>query len=375
LIPAAGGAEHKVTFDSSGERQPRFSADGKKLYFVRNEGGGGGGRGGRGGGGGVASGAQIYSILLERQDKDPDDPEDGAEPEDAATAPAGRGGRGAAPANQPVKEANIDWDGIKRRTLDVTRMPYGVQNYIPAYDSKTLILTTSEPAGGRNAPAIYSVQDDGKQLTRIGAGAAADDGAARGGGRGRGAGGFGGIGSLNLTRDGRTLFYQEAGGVYSITIGGGGGGAGTGGGRGAAAATGTAAAGGGARKQVTFAVKVKVNKPAEWAEMFDDAWRTMKYRFYDANMHGFNWDSARAKYQPLVEYVADKYELLNIVNEMIGELNASHTGAAAGPGGRGDNAVQTSHLGLDLVPDDQAGRYRVSYVYADGPCDKDWVKV
>ncbi len=39
----------------------------------------------------------------------------------------------------------------------------------------------------------------------------------------------------------------------------------------------------------------------------------------------------RAKYQPLVEYVGDRQELLNIVNEMIGELNASHTGAAPPP--------------------------------------------
>ena len=52
--------------------------------------------------------------------------------------------------------------------------------------------------------------------------------------------------------------------------------------------------------------------------MFDDAWRTMKYRFYDANMHGYNWDGARSKYQPLVEFIADKYELMNIINEMIG---------------------------------------------------------
>jgi len=77
-----------------------------------------------------------------------------------------------------------------------------------------------------------------------------------------------------------------------------------------------------------------------------------EYRFYDANMHGYSWDAARAKYQPLVEYVADKYELLNIVNEMIGELNASHTGAAVGPGAR-EGAVLTSHVGLDLTPDEK----------------------
>jgi tricorn protease len=385
LMPAAGGQEHKVTFDTGGERQPRFSADGKKLYFVRNEGGGGGARGGRGGGGAPGSGAQIFVIALERQDKDPDDPEERAETEDSAAASqgAGRAGRGAAgnagAPNQPVKEANIDWAGIKRRTLAVTSMPYGVQSYIPGVDSRTLILTTSEPSGGRNTPAIYTVQDDGKQLARIGGGGAADA-APAGGGRGRGAGGGfgGGIASMNLTRDGRTLFYQEGGAVYSIGVGGGGAGAAggaAGGGRGAAAAT-PAGGGGGARRQVTFSAKVKINKPAEWAEMFDDAWRTMKYRFYDPNMHGFNWDAARSKYQPLVEYVADKYELINIVNEMIGELNASHTGAAVGPGGRGgDSAVQTSHLGIELIPDEKAGRYKVGHIFENGPCDKDWVKV
>jgi len=108
--------------------------------------------------------------------------------------------------------------------------------------------------------------------------------------------------------------------------------------------------------------------------MFDDAWRTMKFHFYDPKMHGYSWDGARSKYQPLVEFVADKYELMNIINEMIGEINASHTGAAVGPGAR-ENAVTTSHLGVELQSDETAGRYRVSYVYEDGPCDKDWVKV
>ena len=108
--------------------------------------------------------------------------------------------------------------------------------------------------------------------------------------------------------------------------------------------------------------------------MFDDAWRTMKYRFYDPKMHGLDWDAARAKYQPLVAYVGDRQELMNVINEMIGELNASHTGAAPAPQGR-DGAVSTGHLGLDLEPDEQAGRYKVTHVYEDGPADKDWIKV
>ena len=76
--------------------------------------------------------------------------------------------------------------------------------------------------------------------------------------------------------------------------------------------------------------------------MFDDAWRTMKYRFYDAKMHGTDWDAMRAKYRPLVDYVGDRQELLNIVNEMIGELNASHTGAAPPPRGQARRSFHRS---------------------------------
>ena len=47
--------------------------------------------------------------------------------------------------------------------------------------------------------------------------------------------------------------------------------------------------------------------------MFGDAWRTMKYRFYDPKMHGMDWDAAKAKYEPLVRDVGDRQELLAIL--------------------------------------------------------------
>jgi tricorn protease len=128
------------------------------------------------------------------------------------------------------------------------------------------------------------------------------------------------------------------------------------------------------RRRITFNTRVRVDHAAQWAEMFDDGWRTMKYRFYDPQMHGFDWDAARAKYRPLVDYVGDRQELLNLLNEMIGELNASHTGAAPPPRGQG-TGVATGHLGLELEADKTAGRYRVTHVYEEGPADKDWVRV
>lgn len=354
LVPATGGTERRVTFDSYSELNPRFSPDGKKLFFVRLESVGQGSVSGEGT-------AQIYSVVLDRLDKDPDDPEERAE---AADADGGRGTRRAE--GTTVKDIQVDWDGLKRRTRQVTRMPYPVFNYAVAPDSKTLVFVVNEPAGPRNAPVIYSIQEDGKRLSRLSAGAGGGEDTADGP---RGFGRFGGgTGNFAFSRDGRTLFFEEAGGVYSIPMP-------AGGGTGSPGERGTASAAGNApRKRIQFNAKVRINKPAEWAEMFGDAWRTMKYRFYDPKMHGMDWDAMYSKYQPLVEFIGDRQELLNIVNEMIGELNASHTGAAP-PLSRGEGAVSTGHLGIELTADEAAGRYKVTHVYEEGPADKDWVKV
>ncbi len=373
LIPASGGDEKKVTFESFNEQGPQFAPDGRKLYFARND-------STQTGQGGLPS-VQLYSVALEHLDRDPDDAEERAEAEAAAQAEQGAAGEGGAAAammrrqaggaRPPVKPVNIDWAGLKRRTKQLTRMPFPIGSYNISPDGRTIVFVTSEPAGQTSVPVVYSIQEDGKRLTRIVAGVSAGTGGeqetpAAGAGQG------GGIGGLNIARDGRTLFFREGTAVYSVAL------------PAAATATGVAASGPpaasagaspAARRRINFVARVKIDRPAEWAQMFDDGWRTMKYRFYDPQMHGYDWDAMRAKYRPLVEYVGDRQELLNIVNEMIGELNASHTGAAPPPGGREPGAAATGHLGIELTPDTQAGRYRVTHIYEDGPADKDWVKV
>ena len=409
LIPASGGEAVKVTFDSLNEREPQFSADSKKLYFVKIEADTDGA-----GAGGARPSSQIYCIPLEKLDKDPEDAEVAAAPEPPAEGmPEGRRPNGpGAGANAgrvgPAKEPKIDWAGLKRRTRQVTRMG-SVRNYIPGVDGKTLIFVGSEAGatggggGGGGSASIYTIQDDGKRLNPLVASTPvatpAEGDAPPPPGRRGGGGGGGGISSLTLTRDGRTLFFQEGDGIYStaVTLGaagagagpaaGGGGGRGAGGGGGgggrggmgaAMASAATPPAAGGSKKKVTFNVTLEIDKPAEWGEMFDDAWRTMKYRFYDSKMHGKDWDAMRLKYKPLVSSIGDRYELMNLINEMIGELNASHTGAsaAAAPRGEGMGAPATTrHLGVDLVADDPSGFYKIGHVYEDGPLDKDWFKV
>ena len=367
---AASGQErepHKVTFDSNSDVNPNFAPDGKKLFFQRVE----------GTTGTAPTSVQIYSVIMERLERDPDDPEERAETE--PTAPAGEGAEGSAPGagggrrgpgadrRTPPKEIKVDWAGLKRRTRQITRMPFSILNFTVAPDSRTLVFVTTEPAGQATVPVVYAIQDDGRRLTRLATGQPPTEGGPGGGG------GFGGgISQLNVSRDGRTLFFRERDGVYSVAMPPPAPASGAASMASAARSTGATAES--PRRRINFNTRVRVDYAAQWAEMFDDGWRTMKYRFYDPQMHGFDWDAARAKYRPLVEYVGDRQELLNILNEMIGELNASHTGAAPPPRGQG-SGVSTGHLGIELEADNAAGRYRVTHVYEDGPADKDWVRV
>ena len=102
-------------------------------------------------------------------------------------------------------------------------------------------------------------------------------------------------------------------------------------------------------------MNVRVDEREEWAQILNESWRVMKYRFYDEKMHGKDWNAIRAKYEPLLKYVGANEDVYDLANEMIGELNASHTGVS-GP----DSDPQPSVVS-DALPRlrDGAGRRRL----------------
>ncbi len=130
------------------------------------------------------------------------------------------------------------------------------------------------------------------------------------------------------------------------------------------------------KKKLAFNFKVVVDRRAEWEQIFEECWRVMKYRFYDPAMHGRDWAAIRKEYKPLLQYVGDYADVYDLTNEMIGELNASHTGVS-GPAGpeRSDRPTgyQTRYLGFEIEPDKEY--YRITHIYRDGPADKDWLKL
>ncbi|HWC99041.1 MAG TPA: S41 family peptidase [Candidatus Sulfopaludibacter sp.] len=396
LKELATGQEHMVTSEKFlTSRGAKWTPDGKKLLVIGGQGGSSGiaSTGGRGSTG-------LYAMSFTPLDKDPSDrdinTEAQAEAADATAPAGGRGGRagaGAVPANVQVK---IDWTEMERRVVQLAPASGNISMVLPSPDGHTYLFQAGgggAAAAAGAAPGMYTMNEDGSAITHLNT-TPTDAAAGRGrGGRG-GGGGFGGGAEPTWARDGRSIYFMQGGSLYNLSIGGNGaaaastataaaatGGRGGRGGRAAGGATAAAPAETGtgpAPRRVDVSVRLEIDIPAERRQVFEEAWRVMKNRFYDAKMHGADWAGNKDKYESLLPYIADTEELHNVIMEMIGDMNASHTGISAGgviPGRTAqDERVQTRYPGFEMEPD-ASGFYKVSYIYRKGPADHDYVKL
>lgn len=109
-------------------------------------------------------------------------------------------------------------------------------------------------------------------------------------------------------------------------------------------------------------LQVMLDRRAEWKQIFNESWRHMKHFFYDPNMHGYNWDSLKNKYEQLLPYVAHRTDLTYIIGEMIGELDAGHAYVSGGDMPK-VAAVPIGLLGADYEFDKSSGFYRIKKIY------------
>jgi len=130
----------------------------------------------------------------------------------------------------------------------------------------------------------------------------------------------------------------------------------------------TVGAGGGKIESTDFTARLVVDRPAIRRRTLDEAWRTLRDRFYDPDMHGVDWPAMREKYLEWVAHAGCDVDFGDVMNLMLGELNASHMGYRPGweaPGDYGDDGW----LGLEFDRDQGGRGLKVSRVLTDGPCD------
>lgn len=96
-------------------------------------------------------------------------------------------------------------------------------------------------------------------------------------------------------------------------------------------------------KNIEFEAQFNYQPYKERAYMFDHVWRQVKDKFYDKNIHGVDWEGYRKTYERFLPYINNNHDFQEMLSEMLGELNASHTGARYS-GSRA--SLQTASLGL-----------------------------
>jgi tricorn protease len=120
----------------------------------------------------------------------------------------------------------------------------------------------------------------------------------------------------------------------------------------------------GAERAIATTAELDTDFHAEKLVVFDQAWSYMRDHFYDADMHGADWEAVRQAWTPRVEAAQTAEELERLMDLMLGELNASHLGHTE-PSGR---SAETGRLGLRFAPVGLArGEYVVSEALELGP--------
>jgi tricorn protease len=198
------------------------------------------------------------------------------------------------------KRTTIVWDGIRLRA-SVVVTGFALGDLAP--DGKTVMLV-GQFAG---PPALYSYSLDPlaaepaapRQLTTT----------------------PGNKQSVQYATDGKEVWFTEAGRITSVTVE--------------------------SRvvRTVTFRGEMDVNVAAEREAAFDEAWSYQRDGFYDPKMHGADWPAVRASFAPQISGARTTDEFRRLLNLMVGELNASHSGAGGAPA----QAPFTGRIGARFV--------------------------
>lgn len=94
-------------------------------------------------------------------------------------------------------------------------------------------------------------------------------------------------------------------------------------------------------KTISFRGEYEYFPDKEREYIFEHCWRQVKEKWYVEDMHGVDWEAVGANYRQFLPYITDNWAFRELLSEMLGELNGSHTG-----GRYSGSAGGVGHLGV-----------------------------
>ncbi|RXQ96847.1 peptidase S41 [Ancylomarina salipaludis] len=122
------------------------------------------------------------------------------------------------------------------------------------------------------------------------------------------------------------------------------------------------------RKDISYNAEMYLDKAAERDYMFEHVWRQMKKKFYDPKLHNVDWDFYKAEYKRFLPHINNNYDYAEMLSELLGELNASHTGSGYRPNSK--NGDKTANLGAFFDWNYKGDGLKLAEVLEKGPLDK-----
>lgn len=247
----------------------------------------------------------LYTTSLEREKEEFEEDEDAAKPEKTAAKKV---------------EVKVDPREIERRARQVVQLEESIDDFAISPDSSTFVF-----AAGDDTDLWQSSADGGsmKRLTTNGADAS----------------------QIQWAPDSSRFYYLANGAIRSLPKGGGNPGT------------------------VSFTVRMQIDRQVDYQAVFDEAWQVMNDTYYDKAFHGVDWSATGAKYRALVPHVSTREDLNYLVQQMLGELNSSHTGFGSRGGGAAGR--QSGYLGVWRDPEHTGAGIRVKEVLQRSPADRD----
>ena len=126
-------------------------------------------------------------------------------------------------------------------------------------------------------------------------------------------------------------------------------------------------------KPIGISGEMVLQEPSERQYLFEHVWRQVDKKFYKTSLHDVEWEYYKQAYARFLPHINNDHDFADMLSEMLGELNASHTGARYRP--KNETGDQTAALGLFYDFTYQGDGLKVTEVMDKSPVAKNDSKI
>lgn len=256
--------------------------------------------------------AELAEKAAEENKEDADDSKDSKKGKKGKKAKKDKDAK----ADKEEKEVKFDLDNRRYRTRRLTNRSSNLYDYFLSPKGDKLYYIAAATEGGWNINVVDLKKGETKVLLK------------------------GTSGSLYPDKKGENLFVLSYNGIKKVTLS------------------------NSDVKDIEFEAPYDRKPSLERAYIFDHMSKQVRDKFYDENLHGVDWEYYTNHYREFLPYISNNRDFATLLSEILGELNASHTGGrfyADGP------SLNTASLGAYFDENYDGDGLKIAEIFPRGP--------